>query len=206
MGSTYLFFVEAKINGEWHCINAKYPEWKEDWKNYEVKNEFEYKLKESYWNGSRSYFGHAYDKLRDLGRQTDFSSLSPELKERFKSLVEDEESGEQTWVYPIEIEWNTLSTFINDDEYDSHGLIHKDTLFKYEKGDIDELWALEDEEASKLSEKQLEAYVYYEWDDCFGFSRGVKTVKNRAWETIREFRDTNILAKDAEIRIIGMEF
>ena len=88
MGSTYLFFVEAKINGEWHCINAKYPEWKEDWKNYKVENEFEYKLKESYWNGSRSYFGHAYEKLRDLGRQTDFSSLSPELKERFKSFVE----------------------------------------------------------------------------------------------------------------------
>ena len=189
MSASYILYVEAKVKDEWRCINCKVPKYDGKTGN---SPEFEYLLSETYWNGSRSYFHNTYDKLRELGCDISFSDLSPELKERYKRSLEMEERGETTFLLlPVAVDYKTLDNFVSEDEYDMHGLVHKNSLFLYKKGDLEELWPVEHEELEGLSDKELEAYQYYEWDNDFGWNWGLKTVKKCASRDIHNFEMMN---------------
>ena len=202
MSASYSFYVEAKINGVWHCINPKYPHFKPDYKNGCVFDEYEYEIQVTYWNGSRSYFGEAYDKFRELGTEIKYAELSEELQSVYKKSCEVEESEEMLWCRPVVVDYESFINYVKDDEFDSHGLVHKDALFKYKNGDIEELYALSREYAKVLTPEELKAYEYYEWDDWFGWNWGLKEVKKRAISNVVDFEDMNYMLGDRKTRII----
>lgn len=202
MSASYSFYVEMEINGKWHCINPKYPHFKPDYNNHKVLDEYEYESQVTYWNGSRSYFGAAYDKFCEIGKTIKYSELSEELQSIYKKSCELEENDEMVWCKPVAVDYEYLINFVKDDEYDSHGLVHKDVLFEYKNGDREELYALDHEEARDLSSEEMKSYEYYEWDDWYNWNWGLKEVKQRAVSNVRDFEDLNYMLGDRKIRII----
>ncbi|MBO7462030.1 MAG: hypothetical protein J6T96_05495 [Bacteroidales bacterium] len=200
MSTYYYIYTEVNMNGKWVCINGLVPEFKYDYETHKYKDEREYKLCETYWNGSRSYFGQTYEKLHDLGRRVEFRDLSTELQEKWKSSVESENSGESTWNYPSIVDWDRLRTYIKPDEYDSHGIISKDALFAYNHGDIDELYADDEIDFSKLSDEEKKAYQYHEWDSSYGWTWGIKKVVDEVSHDISRFEDQNNIFFDDNVK------
>ena len=202
MSADYFFYVEVKINNKWYCINPKYPHFKYDYKKYEVLDEYEYEQEVTYWNGSRSYFSATYEKLQEIGEPIRYSELSEELKTLYKNSCEAEENDEMLWCRPVAIDYDRLINYIKDDEYDSHGLVHKDVLFGYRNGDIEEIYPLDHEEVKELTPDEMKSYEYHEWDSWYGWSWGIKEVKRRAISNVRDFFDLNYMIHDYKIRVI----
>lgn len=57
MSTYYDLYTEIKVNGKWHCINNK------------LLNVHDNKLRltQTYWSGSRSFFGDAADEIERRG-------------------------------------------------------------------------------------------------------------------------------------------
>ncbi len=202
MSASYHFYVEVKVNGTWHCINPKYPHFKEDYENHKVFDEYEYRTEETYWNGSRSYFGASYDKFRELGNEIKYAELSDELQKLYKNSCDAEANDDMVWCRPVVVDYTYFINYVKDDEYDRHGLVHKDILFDYKNGDREELYALDHEEAKDLKTEEMKAYEYFEWDDWYEWNWGLKEVKKRAIANVRDFEDINYMLGDTEIRIV----
>ena len=201
MASTYIFYVEANIDGKWYCINSLVKHF-----NDSYENKFEYVLADTYWSGSRSYFSRAYDKFYELGSNIKFSDLSDELKQRYSTYVEKEANNEENWIKPIAVYFDDLVSYVDEKKFDKHGLVHKDKIFSYEHGDLEELYETDSSELSGLTEQQLSAYSYYEWDDKFEWNWGLKEVKRFAVFDVNRFEASNIRFCDEKInyRIIGI--
>jgi len=199
MAASYIFFVEANIDGKWYCINSQVKRFND------TENKFEYVLADTFWYGSRSYFSCAFDKFYELGSSIKFSDLSDELKRRYSFYIEKEANGEDIWVKLISVDFDNFVSYVDEKKFDHHGLIHKDKIFKYEHGDIDELYETDRSELAGLSEKELFAYNYYEWDDKFDWNWGLKEIKRCAVFDVSRFEAINAFwDKKLNYRIIGI--
>ena len=157
MSVYYTIYLEAKINGQWHLINSKVPQF-----NKNIK-----KAKDticcSYFNGSRSYFNETQQKLSAIGYECSFSDLSPELKELYPEAVKNEKNPDNSWFpdpNPILIDYKTFKNYIKPNQYDYHGLVHKDKIIKWNNGEIEDLYPEEHEVLASLIPEEKQCYEY----------------------------------------------
>lgn len=198
MSTYYYVYTEAKIHGRWVGIDPMLPK-------YENDGAKELRYHETYWNGSRSCFSEAYSKLEQIGVRGKFIECSEEVKQQFKHSLENEQSEDESLgggYYPVFVDWNIFNKYIDLNKYDSHGLIHKDSLFAYQNGDIYELYPVEHEDIEGLTTEELQAYTYYEWDDGMGWNGHFKDIYRKVQSRINDFKDINYLYEDIEVRLV----
>lgn len=203
MGYTYVLHTEAKIDGEWRCIDGYY------WLRSHMDDDKEkLKLAVLYENGSRSYFGSTYDKLLDLSESVLFSDLSKEIQAEYEDLKytydlfgEKSQVEAKYEVIPINKFYSKVPT-----GFSRHGIVHKDRIKDFENGDIDELWD-ESPEMKKLPEISKELYQYYEWDDYDDWPIHFKEINNRVREAVDKYLDNAwYLFDEVEIRLVVFVF
>ena len=206
MSASYIFFVEAKINGKWRCINSRVPHFEK--KDGVFEDKCEYRLHETYWNGSRSYFSRAFEKYCELGHKCKFADISPELRDLYAKWCEDELNGGDvftSYYQPVVLDYNTLISSVDEKKFDHHGLVHKDYIFEYENGDLEEIFCAERDETKDLSPEELKAYEYYEWDSWWDWNWGLKELKRRVVFDVQRFEDANdIFYTKMEYRIVAI--
>lgn len=189
MSADYFLYTEVKLNDKWVCINGLIPVFSKDKK-------MERKLAPTYWSGSRSSFHNTYDKLLELGSYIKKSKLSDTLQEELKDYDEDNSCI-------IATNFNRIKSHIKDGEKENHGLIHKDMIFEYENGEIDDLYTeITHKEYEKLSVEEQKMYQYYEWNDSMGWYTYFVDLKERIKWQLYEFYDMNYVYDSLEVRII----
>ena len=201
MSTYYFIYTEVNINGKWICIDGKVPCIEKNGSGVFNDNNVEYELKEAYWSGSQSYFGKAYDKLFDWGERVNFKDLSQELKDEWKEALEYELKEEYV-EFPLVVDYEIIDKGIDYCKFDYHGPVHKDKIFSFESGEIDEIWS-DETDFSKLSDIEKMSYQYYEWDSCEGWNGPLKEVKRCVEREINRFRSGNYIWNDTlEYRIV----
>lgn len=160
MSTYYTLYLEAKINGEWKCLNHEIP-YLDD-----KKHESPTYLAETYWSGSRSYFQNTADKLLELGYRGSYEELSEVLRARYK-YNDDNMRFFHCVITPLDIMRSIMPKgFLK--EY--HGIVHKNTIFAYETGDIEDIYDyISSEEYVKLTCEEKRLYQYYEWNSSDGW-------------------------------------
>lgn len=200
MSTEYYVYTEVNIGGKWIGVDPMLPKMIDKRDDYHKPHQYDgsYDMKRNctYWNGSRSYFGNAYDKLRDIGSEIKYAELSDEVKEDWQHALKEEEAGEDidSWFpapKPICVDYNTFKNNVDKNSFDYHGLVHKDQLFMYENGDLEDLYCAEHEEFTELTPEERQCYVYHEWDESMGWNRYFKILLDRVSERIYDFEDIN---------------
>ena len=202
MSASYFIYAEAKINDKWVLINGKIPEYKWDWDKEEYTDEFKYKVAYTYYNGSRSYFGDACDKLKDIGRCGKFKELSDALKEDWANAVKDESEKKQTYYTPFLIDYAKFKEYAHPKHFTHHGLIHKDMIFAFENDDIEELWQNNEVDFANMSDEERQLYVYYEWDEPYDWAYHFKQILKNLDCQVEQFLDMNYYREDIPIRLV----
>lgn len=203
MSSSYFIYTEIQINGKWLAVNALVPSFKWDNKNNRYLDQYTYKLGETYYNGSRSYFREAYDKLEQIGQTLKFSDCSDAVKQSWGSSVEAEEKGEN-WHFPIAIALSDFEKYVDVDKFDRHGVVHKDQIFEWKNNDIEDLYPIEHDEYCQMSDEEKKQYQYFEWDNPFGYNRIFKEIYRNVIKELNSFKEQNFMINDAQypVRII----
>lgn len=203
MSSNYSIYLEAKINDKWECINGQVPSFNYDYKSNTYSGDFKYKLQETYWNGSRSYFSEAKEKFENIGDYGKFSELSRTLQDCYEGCVSDESNGVYCGYYVIIADFNKFKDCVALDKYDTCGVVRKDHIFKYDNGDLEELYSIDHDEYKELSDEEKKQYVYYEWDDCWGWNINFKEIYRNALKEISDFEEANYgLADRCSYRLV----
>lgn len=198
MSADFFIFTEAKVKGKWYAIGGDVPHF--------VKTDeglsLEMRPTETYWNGSRSYFGETYDKLRNIGRAGRFSELSEVVQRLFHSSVEHEEDGELLYSDVIIVDYGVFRKYAETSEHDRHGFVHKDAIFAFENGESEELWSTDYEDIAELSKEEKRQYRYYEWDDPYGWLCHFKDIKSAAENEVSKFSNANLFVDIGEYRLV----
>ena len=198
MGDTYLIYTEMKIDGKWRCIDGyRY------YKPYS-KNEEKLALYCTYINGSRSYFGDTYDKLREIGSMTKFSDLSQEIQNEHPGLkYESNFYGEDTKNEACYVTVN-LNTFYDmvPPGFQCHGVIHKDVLELYKTGEIDELYQDEDLDFNNMTDIEKQCYEYFEWDNKYSWFYYFKKLKDIVTNTVNKYYNNEFEFETNETRLV----
>ena len=199
MSTYYNVYTEAKIDGKWRCIDGylhhvPYGEDKE-----------ELCLSTLYFNGSRSYFSDAYDRLREIGEMVPFSALSEEVKKEWTGMEYEEyfwnpgEPKKETRILTVSLDSFKASM---PKGYECHGVCHKDTIVAYENGDIGEPYDESREvDLSKLTQLEQNAYLYYEWDSPYSWNARFKEIKKNLDVTLEKYFDMNYVTPE-KIRLV----
>ena len=198
MSTNYWIYTEARVNDKWYAIDGIVPFLTEKDGYISVTM----RQSNTYWNGSRSYFSEAYDKLREIGRFGQFSELSDAVKKEWKESVKEEEEGHTPYADVSIVKLADFDRNVQMDTHDYHGIVHKNAIFSYEHGDIEELYPAEHEELDGLTPEEMKQYQYYEWDNPFGWLARFKTIKERVHNVIATYVDTNYLVDADEYRLV----
>ena len=198
MSTNYWIYTEAKVKNKWYAIDGIVPFFKE--KDGEMTVEPRQSC--TYWNGSRSYFSEAYNRLCDIGRFGRFSELSDALQIEWNESVTEEAEGHTTYADLVIVKMDDFYKSVPMDAHDYHGLVHKNEIFSYEHGDSEELWPAEHEELEGLTPAEMEQYQYYEWDNPMGWLARFKTINARVHNIISTYLDVNYLADADEYRLV----
>jgi hypothetical protein len=189
MGADYYIYTEVKRkDGNWHILNGQ----------YYSESDNSYKIAETYWSGSRTYFSRTYNKLRDIGHIIRPSELSPEVFAKEDWMNEDE--GDCV----IAVSLNELRKAIpRTTRHKCCGYVHKSQLWDYEAdgGEIDDY--LSAEEYDKLSDAEKKEYEFYEWDDPMDWYIHLKEISTIVNFQINEYMRVNDLWNEpSEIRLV----
>ena len=205
MSSTYFLYLEAKVKEgnlpeRWKCINGFY-------KTIPYgKTEEVLRLSHLTVNGSRTYFGNAYEKLSEIGTMTPFTELSKEVREEHPELeyVFDFNTGKRTdeienyVTIPLQVFEATVPK-----GFSIHGVYHKDAIAAFENGEMEEL--LEDENArlKKMDQLEKQCYAYKEWDSPFGWEIRFKELAERIKNTKTQYMNDTWDFDEHEMRIVA---
>ena len=205
MGVDYFVYTEAKIGDKWISIDPNIPKLIDKRKDYKEPHRYDgdYELKhtETYWNGSRSYFRQTYDKLREIGSEIKFTDLSDGVKKEWQSSVENEEKCDDGWQWyrPIQVDYKEFLKYVHPKQFDSHGMVHKDVVFQFENGDLEDMYAVDHDEYAELTPEERKSYVYYEWDDTMGWNSHFKDLAKCVCRRVSDFKELNWLYDDYNI-------
>ena len=213
MSVYYNFYTEAFLKDEWHCIDpvGLYVRF-----NGEIHQE----LYSTFWNGSRSYFGEAWDRLRENAGAIRFSETSPEFQKHILDSLEDsyawaEEDEEAHVVHRQELiqfmDKNLLTipykVFIDmlpdEHEHTYHGVYHKDAITAFNNGELEDLYEreLSTEEYAKLDGDMRKVYAYFEWDDPMSWITGLRRLAEHVTFRVRDFTRENY-EEPGQVRIV----
>ena len=164
MGTSYFLYTEGLIQDKWVCLN------------YYLPVGDTYQITETYYNGSRTYFSAAYEKLCEIGQTANPDNLSPYLRDKAKK---------EYWgsVHVIDIE-SMQRCLPKSQQYELHGYVLKSQIFQIETDESEEIyeWLSPDEYAS-LSHEMQKCYQYYEWNDEMGWYRYFRLLLERVqWQ------------------------
>ena len=200
MGTFYNIYVEAYVNNKWRCIDGYYPH-----KPY-GKDEYTQRLYSLYENGSRSYFGDTYLKLREIGNLTKFSDLSeeiqnfcPELKYEYywgDEADKDREEACYTTV-PVKVFQNAVPK-----GFSNHGVIHKDYISAYETHEMDEIWEDDKVDWDEIPEIKKQCYQYYEWDNRYEWQYYFKHINEFVNHEIMKYKNNEWTVDDPDFRLV----
>lgn len=56
---------------------------------------------------------------------------------------------------------------------------------------LEELYPIDRDEYKELSDEEKKQYVYYEWDDCWGWNMNFKEIYRNALKEISNFEEAN---------------
>lgn len=206
MGADYYFYTEARVGDRWYSIDPRVLRVPQDGKG------MKYVLNETFWSGSRSYFGETYTKLFNLSSPISFLDTSTEFRVE-KLLIWDEWYGEDSATNAEEFYDSVLrvisyadlcAAMPKDGIYQYHGFVHKDYITQLEDGEIDDIdgeMMIPPEEYSKLIPEARRVYQYYEWNDPMSWRAKLPVVVQRVRDRIREFEDVNLCDYD-DVRVI----
>lgn len=183
MSTYYTLYLEAKINGEWKCLNHEIPYL--DDRTHESPTY----LSETYWSGSRSYFQATADKLLELGYRGNYEELSEQIRSWYKYDDDDDDNDMRFFnciITPLDIMRNIMPKgFLKE----CHGIVHKNTIFAYETGDIEDIYeCLSSEEYAKLTCEEKRLYQYYEWNSPDGWYGNFKNILEHAYWQLYEWK------------------
>ena len=189
MGADYYIYTEVKRkDGTWHALNGQY------------FNESDncYKIAETYWSGSRTYFSRTYNKLREIGSSIKRSELSHEVLVKEDWLSDDEED------YIVSVSLSDLRNAIpQTNRHQCCGYVHKRNLWNHEAEgeEIDDYMCAED--YNELSEAEKKEYEFYEWDDPMDWYVHLKSILKIVNFQVSEYMSVNHMYKEpADIRIV----
>ena len=172
MGADYYFYLEVKINDRWVLTNKKVRARARD----NVKGSV---VIPSYWCGSRTYFGEAWDKLRDIGGAINVGGISKDLRIYLQKVYMNDFRS----VEIISVPFSEIKKELGDKKYDRVGFVKKSDLLSEEE--IFE-W-LQVEEYEELDSEVKKAYEYHEWVDPYGWLRFFKMLVEHLEPDIDEF-------------------
>ena len=211
MSTSYYIYTEAKIGDKWIGIDPSIPKMNDLREDYSKPHNYDgtYKLEssETYWNGSRSYFHEAFDRLQDLGYSIPFSELSNEVKTHWSCSLAAEQRGEETYTKPIQVEFDAFKNSFNPKAYQCHGLVHKDVWFCYQSGEIEDIYTTEHEDFKRLTKEERQCFEYHEWDDSMGWNKYFKLLLEKISRRIEDFEDINGLNfgnQEIQYRIVAI--
>lgn len=148
MSTSYYMYTEVNINGKWTCINNRIT-------NIEKDKEM---ISETYYSGSRSYFGEAAEKIKNRGFRINHEDMSDALKSTFK---------DSQYFHAIAVSPKSMRDCFPEDKSlkEFCGYVLKNTLFRFQTGDIDDIYEwLSLDEYHALSEDEKAFYQFYEWN------------------------------------------
>jgi hypothetical protein len=191
MGADYIFYTEVKRDGVWHAMNGKY--YSEEKKDYV--------LAETYWNGSRSYFGETYNKIKEIGVSVPTKELSEEVLLKESWLTEDDDDD---YPYAVVVDWKEFAAAIpKTKRKDSCGYVHKSAIWEYEAEGSEIYEYLSGEEYNELSDAVKKEYEFYEWNDPTGWRSYFKEIAKRIDNQIMSYMNVNDMWKAPEnIRVV----
>lgn len=213
MSTYYNFYTEGRINGEWHCIDPV------GIRVTPHDNQIAQKLYQTYWNGSRSYFGDAYNKLMEYAWHIRFSDASQEFQKSILdsilgsySVKSDPESYDMTKNEAVEyfdnnllaISLSSLSSIVpQQGEHELHGVYHKNVIAAFKRGDIEDLYDAEmsPAEYAALEGDMRKVYEYFEWDDPMSWRIGITRLYAKVRSRLDDFASENFFEPD-DVRII----
>lgn len=167
MSTSYFFFLEGKINGEWKNISPLYP-----------AGDGRYIPAPIYWNGSWSAFGETHQELYNLsGAAPDH--VSPEIHEWVKECYYEGEDENYSEVYKdmIMVPVSKIKTRLGDKSvYDHTAIASKESFQKYKAGELESPEMIDPAEYAKLPVLAQDLYQIGSWDDEYGWRRYFKFI------------------------------
>lgn len=185
MSSSYHIYTELKCEDGWHCIDPWFP-----------KADGQWVLTETYFSGSRTYFGETFDKLREIG-VTNPQDISEEILKFHPEPKEQENDDCRFADYArqnrIAVPFSAIRNALPSGNQKQHcGVYHKDRIFEFENGERDDLFECEvsAKEYTKMPEEiRSKVYKYYEWDEPWGWVYHFRILENEASKRIATWKD-----------------
>ena len=207
MSTTYICFLEGRINGEWVCLNPYYQEQK--------KGKKKYFLTPLYETNSRSCFEKTYFELVELSSyQEDKSNISYGISKQIKSWLLDSMSLSdeinETLRNMCLINFRNIENKVLDKtKFDRTAIVHKDAITRmsdgnFEEFDEDEIISLK--KYNMLSSKLQSLYEVYSWDDPYNWRKYFKILVKKAKYCIKEYCDAFYLDEIHEVRVVMFIF
>lgn len=187
MSTSYVLLAEAKIKGEWQCINP-----------YFLHDDGKFKISVLYESNSRSYFDETRCKLiENSGYYSDRDNLefSHGVNQWILETFEEKQNCSdecQITIIPFE---NIQKALGDETKFDYCELVKKSSIEKIiEEYDLDEDDFISAKEYAKLPPKAQELYEVYSWDKPYGwryhFKKLVTLTKQAIYKYQQVFYDT----------------
>ena len=199
MGTYYRIQTEVKGRDAWHCIDPLTLRLGASPENDK------YRLSPTYESGSRSFFGQAEEKLREMSIPFSYDDLSKEYQsycETWHVVLSDLPSVVEKCVHVIPLD------YIKDavERYPgktNHGLVHKDAIAEFEAGEILDIYGdISPQEYSELDPEARKVYQYYEWDDAMHWLPHLREILETAIRRIAIFENENSISESLPARIV----
>lgn len=197
MGTQYNIYTQLKVKDNWVCINPLVPKYDKEGKL------IKYKLAETYWNGSRSYFSETFNKIRDIGFAMPFSQLDAIIKNQFAEPDDTyygfgEEREEMVYV----VSYENMCSKIHPTLFEKSGMVLKSDVFRFEKEGEDIYEWFNAEEYMQLPDEMKTLYMPYSWDENDGWHRHFKEIVENVKHQLYMLDTVNSLPDNAEVRIV----
>lgn len=200
MSTYYNFYTEAKIGDTWYCIDPRFLRLERG------STPMTYRIHNTYWNGSRSYFGEAYDRLEEVSHSIKLEDTSAEFR-MLKILDWQGDDGEVAKYYDQVLRvlpFQKLRELYEESKtYENYGIYSVGDIAKYEQGVIEDLYdrEIDPEKYSSLVDDARKMYKYYEWNYPMSWQANIPKLMERVVARINEFEDVNCLECD-DVRIL----
>lgn len=201
MSTYYDIHTEVSVGGRWYCADPKILKIP-----CREGEELGYDLSSTYWNGSRSYFGEAAERLEELSVRVPPDRLSEEMQEHFRGYnfssddARDRYFARSVYVIPYQ---SVKDAIASAGSTTSHGIAHKDAIAAFEAGDAEDICCMiSPEEYTALAPEAQKCYQYYEWDDPMHWLSGFKEIQRRVDNVLYLFESVNILCDVDAVRIV----
>jgi hypothetical protein len=196
MGTQYNFYTQIKLKEQWICVNPLVPKYDKD------GNLIKYKLAETYWNGSRSYFSNAFNKFRELGFEMPFSQLDKTIKNEFNEPDDYSFFGNEQEEMVYVADYSKIKSKIHPSLFESSGMVLKSDIFRFEKEGEDIYDWLTLEDFKELPGEAQALYAPYHWDALDGWHHHFKEIVEKVENQLYMLDTVNALPDDIEVRLV----